>query len=132
MVGRIAARNSLHDVAADLVLVSGKRRHQIGKRAPAAVRGRRGTKQCDLPGVGIPPGALDMQAVKAEAEPDLDVAGHPHDRALVLPPVRGAGVPPHREVLIPGVYVRKVVEQVDHWLPHLFLALTPYPLPRLQ
>src|SRR5487761_1499967 len=32
---------------------------------------------------------------------------------------------------LPGVYVREVVEQVDHRLPHLLLAVTPYPLPRL-
>ena len=77
------------------------------------------------------PGGVDPQAVEVEAESDLDVAGHSHDAALVLPPVRHAGVTPHREVLVPGVNVRKVVEQIDHRPAHLLLAVTPYPFPRL-
>jgi len=131
VVGGVAARNALHDIAEDLVPVRGQRNNEILQPAPASVRGGRRAKQCDLLRAGIPPGGLDLQAVEVEAEADVDAGGHPHDGALVLPPVRGAGIAPHGKVLVPGVCIRKVVEQIDHRLPHLLLAVTAHPFPRL-
>src|SRR5262245_8451521 len=84
MVGGVAAWNALHDVAADLVPVRGKRRHEILQRASGPVCGGRRTKQCDLLRIGVPPGGLDPQAVYVEAESDVDFAFHSHGGALVL------------------------------------------------
>src|SRR5215469_5344971 len=99
--------------------------------APALIGGDRCAVPGDLLRVGVPPVGRDSQAVEVEAEADLDVAGYSHDGALVLPPERGAGVAPDGKVLVPGIRVCEVVEQIDHRLSHLHLALPPDPFPHL-
>jgi hypothetical protein len=131
VTGGIAARNPLHDVTENLVSVRGKAGHKLFQCPPAILRGGRGAEQCDLLRAAVPPGGLDTQAVQAEPEPDLDVAGRPHDGTLVLPPVGGTGVAPDGEILIPGIGIRKIVQQIDHRPPHTLLAVPSNPLSRL-
>src|SRR5579859_1461867 len=131
VAGRIAARDAAHDIAEDLVPVRGQRHDHILQRSPAPVRGDGGPEQRDALGAGVPPVGPYPQAVEAEAEPDFDARGYAHDGALVLPPEGGAGVAPHGEVLVPGVRVGQVAEQIDHRLPHPRLAVTPHSFPRL-
>jgi hypothetical protein len=53
------------------------------------------------------------------------------DRRAEQRDLRRAGIAPYSKVLVLAVPVGKVVEQIDHWLPHMDLAVTPHPFPGL-